>query len=82
MARPTKYGFADLQVGEAFDVKIDEVNYGSLSAYKSAEGRRLNRNFSLRTIREEGVYEISRLPGGYKEAAKVSLPEIKKARPR
>lgn len=82
---PDKWGFSYLEVGEAFDVPFSALAYHSLQAIKSVWGKKLNRNFSVRTISDERVYEVSRLPGAYGDSRRnkeYETPEVKKARPR
>lgn len=71
-----KYPFDALEPGDAFDVPEDSVKLQSLRVYASKQGEALGRRFSVRHIKDECVYEVSRLPDDLPE-----LTPIRKARP-
>lgn len=56
-----KYPFADMKVGDAFDIPLTATSANALAQLCWQNGKRLGRTFSYRTIVHEGVYEVSRL---------------------
>lgn len=77
-----KWGFSFLEIGDAFDVPFDAISLAGLNSIRAYWGRKLDRNFSITTVRDDGVYEVSRLPGGYANPGSFVEPEIKRARKR
>ena len=56
-----KYPFREMQIGDAFDVEFGAVEYPSLRTYVSAQARKIGIELSIRSIAEEGVWEVSRV---------------------
>lgn len=60
MARPVFYPFADLAVGDSFNVLADSVKLASLRVYASRRGRELGRCFHVRDDSAAGFYRVVR----------------------
>jgi hypothetical protein len=54
-AKPSKYPFATMEVGDMFFVPAAKKSFSSLT---SAAGKRLGRKFSTRAVSENGVEGI------------------------